>query len=460
MKVSVRNLGVIKEAEIDLKPFTVFIGPNNAGKTWLAYTLGAIVGEYGQEKYLSAYLKQEVATTYLPLDRAIEQVLNEGITKIDLVQFADEFGEIYFNDIAHHLPNWLQEYLDTDRSFKKLEAKINLDDIKEHFLGRVLEYPIERKISFGSGRNPGASLLTVLKETGKRELLAYTSAEGATILTKLPLQAIKDALASSVFSTLHFGLYTYVNIFVAERTALTTYPIFQSMDKRQPGLFVSHLPKPVDHFKNMIEVAYQSTITNRQKDVRRTPAIETFIQLAQLLENQVLGGGVDFSTPKPDSRREILFHPEGVPQMELPIASSMVKELASLVLYLRYLALPGDWLIIDEPEINLHPEAQAQLAEFLVMLVKADLSVLLTTHSPYIVDHLTNLMKAAESGDPDAIQEKFYLKNKDAFIAKDNVSVYLVDQGKTENMLDEDGVVHWSTFGKVSDQVSEIFFEL
>ena len=32
MKVSVRNLGVIKEAQIDLKPLTVFIRPNNAGK--------------------------------------------------------------------------------------------------------------------------------------------------------------------------------------------------------------------------------------------------------------------------------------------------------------------------------------------------------------------------------------------------------------------------------------------
>jgi predicted ATPase len=39
MKVTVRNLGVIKEAEVDLKPLTIFVGPNNAGKTWLAYTL-------------------------------------------------------------------------------------------------------------------------------------------------------------------------------------------------------------------------------------------------------------------------------------------------------------------------------------------------------------------------------------------------------------------------------------
>lgn len=138
----------------------------------------------------------------------------------------------------------------------------------------------------------------------------------------------------------------------------------------------------------------------------------------------------------------------------------MVKELASLVLYLRYLAVPGELLIIDEPEMNLHPEAQAKLTEFLAMLVNAGLPVLITTHSPYIVDHLANLMKAAESSEPDTIQDKFYLKRKEAFISKDDVSVYLVDQGKAENMLDEDGVIHWSTFSQVSDRVVQIYFDI
>jgi len=101
-----------------------------------------------------------------------------------------------------------------------------------------------------------------------------------------------------------------------------------------------------------------------------------------------------------------------------------------------------------------------QLTEFLGLLINAGLYVLITTHSPYIVDHLTNLMKAAESTEPEAIREKFYLQRKEAFISRDNVSVYLIDQGKAENMLDEDGVVRWGTFGTVSDRVSDIYFEL
>ena len=44
MKVTIQKLGMIRKAEIDLRPFTIFIGPNNAGKTWLAYTLAGIFG--------------------------------------------------------------------------------------------------------------------------------------------------------------------------------------------------------------------------------------------------------------------------------------------------------------------------------------------------------------------------------------------------------------------------------
>ncbi len=54
MKIKVYNLGIIKEANIDLKPLTIFIGPNNSGKTWLAYILAGIFGVTGFSEYLSS----------------------------------------------------------------------------------------------------------------------------------------------------------------------------------------------------------------------------------------------------------------------------------------------------------------------------------------------------------------------------------------------------------------------
>ena len=43
MKLTVKNLGVVSHAEVDLsKDLLIFTGENNTGKTYLAYTVHAI----------------------------------------------------------------------------------------------------------------------------------------------------------------------------------------------------------------------------------------------------------------------------------------------------------------------------------------------------------------------------------------------------------------------------------
>jgi predicted ATPase len=146
--------------------------------------------------------------------------------------------------------------------------------------------------------------------------------------------------------------------------------------------------------------------------------------------------------------------------LDIPIVSSMVKELVTLALFLRYRAVPGDFLVIDEPEMHLHPEAQVALAEFLAMMANSDLRVMITTHSPYIVDHLINLMKAASRTNKDEIKNMFYLKQSVAFIEKKDVAVYLFQNGTAKTILDEEGIIDWRTFSEVSEKLSKLYFEI
>jgi len=87
MKANIKNLGAIHEAEIDLKPFTVFVGPNNTGKTWTVYTLAALLGSYGRDRYIEAYVSSEITDSYPPIDTAVKQLSEEGNAKINLVKF-------------------------------------------------------------------------------------------------------------------------------------------------------------------------------------------------------------------------------------------------------------------------------------------------------------------------------------------------------------------------------------
>ena len=77
-------------------------------------------------------------------------------------------------------------------------------------------------------------------------------------------------------------------------------------------------------------------------------------------------------------------------------ASSMVSELAPVVLYLRHVVRPGDLLIIEEPESHLHPAMQVEFVRQLAVAVKSGIRILVTTHSEWVLEELANLVRLSE----------------------------------------------------------------
>lgn len=472
MKVTIRNLGTIKEMDISLKPLTIFIGPNNTGKTWTAYMLSGILGPYAWRQYTKTYSLGEVTETYPAIDNAIQQILEQGNAKIDLAQFADDYGEEYINNVAKLTRTWMREFMLTQRaSFEKLEVHFSLEEEKSQFSKRVLEAKIDSRVSV---TKEGKALLTALKEAGASHIYYYTEGE---IREKLPLRVLKNFLGGDLFRVLHRAFYRNTRIFPTERTMIVTLPIFGSKipedvtigeksDILPPAPTNEYKePKteanwPLSSFFSLLNSSSKVSLIKRKDKSEQNPTIKKYIQFAQILEREILGGGLDFSPSETTPTRQVLFQPSHDVFLEMHIVSSMVKELSPLVLYLRYIAEPGDWLIIDEPEMNLHPEAQARLIEFLSLLCQNDLQVLLTTHSPYVIDHLVNLIKAADLDDKKSVESKFYLQSTDSFIPKSKVSIYLFDGLTAKNILKNDGLIDWGTFGSVSEHISQLYFDL
>ena len=48
LQLSVSNFGPIAKAEIDLRPLTVFVGPSNTGKSYLAILIYALHRFFGR----------------------------------------------------------------------------------------------------------------------------------------------------------------------------------------------------------------------------------------------------------------------------------------------------------------------------------------------------------------------------------------------------------------------------
>ncbi len=133
-------------------------------------------------------------------------------------------------------------------------------------------------------------------------------------------------------------------------------------------------------------------------DLGDLPRIEPYKNenLAANLERQILKGEIqrkDSETSYP----MFSYQPHGWGE-DLPLmnASSMVSELAPVVLYLRYIVEPGDVLIIEEPESHLHPSMQVEFIRQLAAVVNAGVRVMLTTHSEWVLDELANLVRLSE----------------------------------------------------------------
>ena len=74
----------------------------------------------------------------------------------------------------------------------------------------------------------------------------------------------------------------------------------------------------------------------------------------------------------------------------LRISASGIKQIGILQMLLSNGQLKeNDYLIIDEPEVNLHPEWQIELAEVLVLLVKElNINLYINSHSPHFIEAL------------------------------------------------------------------------
>ncbi len=142
------------------------------------------------------------------------------------------------------------------------------------------------------------------------------------------------------------------------------------------------------------------------------------VEFSERMEKAILRGDVHVDRSEVSYPR-FAFQPAGW-ERSLPLmnASSMVTELAPVVLFLRHLVRPSDLLILEEPEAHLHPAMQVKFVREIATCVKNGIRVLLTTHSEWVLEELANIVARSESG------------AKGAALPKEQVGLWLFDHKK------------------------------
>jgi AAA15 family ATPase/GTPase len=160
----------------------------------------------------------------------------------------------------------------------------------------------------------------------------------------------------------------------------------------------------------------------------------------------------------------------GKKKINLANASSGQQEaLPLLVVIYRRLYFGGSarplTFFIEEPEAHLFPVSQRRLVGIFSRLYKSfNYNFVLTTHSPYVLTALNNLIMASnliqEKG-PDTESQVGKVIGKDAPIKYEDVNAYTIQNGSLESILDsKSNLIGSSIIDSVSDEFDRVFGKL
>ena len=435
LELEVANFGPIAEAKIDLRPLTVFVGPSNTGKSYLAvliYALHRFFGGGGRfeggfpfpydildhkkhklsknelndlRKWAEESLRSPKKAAYdngILLPDPVAGLVRSSLTGIN------SMGPLLGGEInrCFGISNIRTLIREGKRSGAHVVIRRNVPDDSRPFVHTLTitgsdvdlstVIPEQIPIRLQRASRPGfLSNLNSLRKFVRDFLSSRTGQDRQGLesdiwyliqhLSSFAKRHVVGSLDSPAFylpadRTGVMHAHTVVVNALIRSAAMTGLRSASAPTSTLSGVLADFLEQLID-FSNQPLERYQPR-NGRNAD------------LGSRIEEKVLRGsvhikksefGYPFFTYKPKDWRG-----EDLPLMN---ASSMVSELAPVVLYLRHIVRRENVLIVEEPESHLHPAMQVEFTRQLAAVVRSGVRVIVTTHSEWLLEELANLVQ-------------------------------------------------------------------
>lgn len=432
MKLTVKNFGPIREARnVEISPMTIFVGPSNTGKSYLAMLIYSIIKVVAEDGYAWGMINRirggrknypeqsanpgksqnsepaEIGISFSIWAEAISDAWKhqlvycfgeEGKNLIEGKNGGNDFSvriSDHENQLVLDLTSPTNSRLTPQKQkqlFKSINAEVILrltDDHKEYTGEDATEEPDDNELfaAFFDDYYP-----EIILEQFQTILLPW-----------IPPGLLNDA---------YYLPAVRGGIMQSHRTLVST------LIERAPMAGLSDtLPIPLfngvfsDFLKKLINISnegYGRTKTRHLRGSRQSSYTVSDIRQEEQqkitefgrknIEQHILHGEIDVQRSEaryPDFRYK---YKEGDRKYDIPVmnASSSVSELAPVSLFMRHYVCPGDLFIVEEPEAHLHPAAQRKISDVLVQLSNVGVKVLVTTHSDNVMEQISNYVYAAD----------------------------------------------------------------
>jgi len=414
MKFKFEQLGPLHQAEVELADLTIICGENNTGKTYVTNSLYALMVAWQQ---------------LLAWDLSEEDMLklhNEGFISINLQKEIVENWDTILQQTMTRLAKNLHEFLATPPE--------RFNDTKFSLTAPITSDWINKGIDDGLNSSKGKRLVSIKKQPEQTVVEIAIVVEPGDDLP--PVHSLASFIRQQILEIVLGNTFPDVFITSAERTGSAIFRGELNFSKNKLVNVLTEMDndkKSVVNFSTLLRLMKRSYALSVEHNVEfisiEIPNLEQR-GISEIMKNnptlskafkEMAGGSY-----KATKEGAIYFTPKGTTlKLGLGEASSAVRSLMVLWFWLHHEAKTGDMLMIDEPELNLHPANQRRLARFLAALVNAGIKIFLTTHSDYIIREFNTLiMLSSDKPHLLAVREKFKDYTERDVLKAERLAVY------------------------------------